>query len=116
MTALDPVAAVFDLDGVITLTARVHAAAWKQLFDDYLHSREQRFGEPFHEFDPEGDYLAYVDGRPRYQGVKTFLESRGINLPFGTPGDPPEAETVCGLGNRKNALFIAKTQGDGGRG
>jgi alpha,alpha-trehalase len=105
-----PDAAVFDLDGVITLTARVHAAAWKQLFDEYLHERERRLEEPFREFDADADYRAYVDGRPRYQGVQTFLESRGIKLPFGTPADPPEAETVCGLGNRKNALFIAKTK------
>jgi alpha,alpha-trehalase len=110
MTYDGPDAAVFDLDGVITLTARVHAAAWKQLFDEYLRSREQRYGEAFREFDMEGDYRAYVDGRPRYQGVQTFLESRGIKLPFGTPADPPESETVCGLGNRKNALFVAKTQ------
>jgi alpha,alpha-trehalase len=105
-----PEAAVFDLDGVITFTAQVHAASWKQLFDEYLRSRQQRFGEPFREFDIEGDYRAYVDGRPRYQGVQAFLESRGINLPYGTPADLPEAETVCGLGNRKNALFLAKTE------
>jgi alpha,alpha-trehalase len=103
-----PDAAVFDLDGVVTFTARVHAAAWKQLFDDYLRSREQRFGEPFRPFDAEADYRAYVDGKPRYDGVQSFLESRGITLPWGTPSDGPAWETVCGLGNRKNELFTAK--------
>jgi len=104
-----PDAAVFDLDGVLTFTAQVHAAAWKQLFDDYLRFRHARFGEPFREF-TEADYRAYVDGRPRYEGVQTFLQSRGINLPYGTPSDSAEQETVCGLGNRKNALFVRKTQ------
>jgi beta-phosphoglucomutase-like phosphatase (HAD superfamily) len=103
-------AAVFDLDGVITFTARVHAAAWKQLFDDYLRSRQQRFGEPFHEFDEHGDYQKFVDGKPRYDGVQSFLESRGIHIPSGTPADSPEMETVCGLGNRKNSLFNQKVQ------
>jgi alpha,alpha-trehalase len=104
-----PAAAVFDLDGVLTFTAQVHAAAWKQLFDEYLQSRSARFGEPFTEFS-EYDYRAYVDGRPRYEGVQTFLQSRGINLPYGTPADSPMQETVCGLGNRKNALFLRKTE------
>ncbi len=103
-----PDAAVLDLDGVITFTARVHAAAWKQLFDDYLRSREQRFGEPFRAFDADSDYRAYVDGKPRYDGVQSFLESRHIALPWGTPSDNPNLETVCGLGNRKNELFNAK--------
>jgi beta-phosphoglucomutase-like phosphatase (HAD superfamily) len=103
-----PEAAVFDLDGVVTFTARVHAAAWKQLFDSYLHSRQQRFGEPFKPFDANTDYRAYVDGRPRYDGVAAFLASRHIVLPYGTPEDPPDQETVCGLGNRKNKLFGEK--------
>ncbi len=103
-------AAVFDLDGVITFTARVHAAAWKQLFDDYLHARSRRFGEPFREFDAESDYHKYVDGKPRYDGVQSFLESRGIHLPFGSPTDPPDLETCCGLGNRKNTLFNHKVE------
>ena len=103
-----PDAAVFDLDGVVTFTAKVHAAAWKQLFDDYLRGREQRFGEPFRPFDADADYRAYVDGKPRYDGVQSFLESRGIVLPWGTPADSPGWETVCGLGNRKNELFTAK--------
>lgn len=99
-----PDAAVFDLDGVITFTARVHAAAWKELFDTYLRHRAQRSGEPFVPFE-DADYRAYVDGRPRYDGVRTFLASRGIVLPVGDPSDPPDRETICGLGNRKNALF-----------
>lgn len=98
-------AAVFDLDGVITFTARVHAAAWKQLFDDYLVSRQVRFRETFRPFDEAADYHKFVDGKPRYDGVHSFLESRGVHLPRGTPSDPPGAETVCGLGNRKNDLF-----------
>ena len=98
-------AVVFDLDGVITQTALVHAAAWKKMFDEYLSSREKRFDEPFREFTHAGDYLPYVDGKPRYKGVQSFLESRGIDIPFGDPSDDPEKETVCGLGNRKNIMF-----------
>ncbi len=103
-------AAVFDLDGVITFTARVHAAAWKQLFDEYLRSREQRFGEPFREFDADADYHKYVDGKPRYEGVQSFLASRGIHIPWGSPSDTPPTETVCGLGNRKDDLFTARVR------
>jgi len=99
-------ACLFDLDGVLTQTAKVHAAAWKRMFDAFLRSRAERTGEPFREFDPVGDYNAYVDGKPRYDGVRSFLESRGIDLPAGTPGDPPDAETVAGLGNRKNELLL----------
>lgn len=98
-------AAVFDLDGVVTRTAHLHVASWKQLFDDYLRSRAERLGERFRSFDPGADYRAYVDGRPRYEGVRTFLASRGISLAAGSAEDPPEAETEAGLGNRKNALF-----------
>jgi beta-phosphoglucomutase family hydrolase len=94
---------LFDLDGVLTQTAKVHAAAWKEMFDSYLH---QRAGEPFRAFDAVADYDAYVDGKPRYDGVRSFLESRGIELPQGTPDDPPGAETVDGLGNRKNELVL----------
>lgn len=104
-----PQAAVFDLDGVITFTARVHAAAWKELFDDYMRSRETRYGEPFRPFDADADYHSYVDGKPRYDGVASFLESRGIHIPYGAPSDP-DAETVCGLGNRKNGLFNSKVE------
>ncbi len=98
-------AVVFDLDGVITKTALVHSSAWKTMFDEYLRSREERFGEPFNEFTHENDYLAYVDGKPRYKGVEDFLISRGIKLPFGDPSDEPAHETICGLGNRKNQAF-----------
>ncbi len=102
-----PVAMIFDLDGVITFTARVHAAAWKQLFDEFLKSRALPPHQPFREF-TESDYLAYVDGKPRYDGVASFLASRGISIPYGSPSDPPTAETVCGLGNRKDNLFTTK--------
>jgi beta-phosphoglucomutase family hydrolase len=98
-------AVVFDLDGVITKTALVHATAWKKMFDEYLRSREERMGEPFREFTHAGDYLPFVDGKPRYKGVSSFLESREIGIPYGDPGDDPEMETVCGLGNRKNIMF-----------
>jgi len=98
-------AVIFDLDGVITKTALVHASAWKKMFDDYMLTREERFGETFREFTHAGDYLPYVDGKPRYKGVASFLESRGIDIPFGDPSDDSEAETVCGLGNSKNIMF-----------
>ena len=106
-------AVIFDLDGVITNTAKVHAAAWKTMFDDYMHIREKRDNEPFRSFEHETDYLPYVDGKPRYEGVECFLESRGIKLPFGTPDDPADNETICGLGNKKNLLYaeILKDQG-----
>ncbi len=99
-------AAIFDLDGVITKTAAVHAAAWKHLFDEYLRQQAELSGEAFHAFDPVKDYCTYVDGKPRYDGVTSFLASRGITLPHGDPSDPPEHETVCGLGNRKNVEFL----------
>jgi beta-phosphoglucomutase family hydrolase len=99
-------ACLFDLDGVLTQTAKVHAAAWKQMFDEYLRERAKRTGEPFRAFDEASDYDAYVDGKPRYDGVRSFLEARGIELPQGTPADPAGAETVDGLGNRKNELVL----------
>lgn len=98
-------AVIFDMDGVITKTALTHAAAWKKMFDEYLKKRETEHGEKFVEFTHAGDYLPFVDGRPRYKGVQTFLESRGINIPFGEPSDEAELETVCGLGNGKNDAF-----------
>lgn len=100
------IACLFDLDGVLTETARVHAAAWKRMFDAFLHDRAQREGRPFVPFDANADYAAYVDGKPREAGVRDFLAARGIALPEGAPGDPPEAETVHGLGARKNALVL----------
>jgi beta-phosphoglucomutase family hydrolase len=98
-------AAIFDMDGVVTKTAAVHSLAWKKMFDEYLHCREKEYNEPFREFTHADDYLSFVDGRPRYKGVETFLKSRGINIPFGEPKDEPGKETVCGLGNRKNEFF-----------
>jgi beta-phosphoglucomutase family hydrolase len=97
-------ACLFDLDGVLTQTAKVHAEAWKQTFDDYLRQRE---GEDFRPFDKVADYDEYVDGLPRYDGVRNFLKARGIQLPEGDPSDPPNKETVCGIGNRKNDLVLA---------
>jgi beta-phosphoglucomutase family hydrolase len=99
-------ACLFDLDGVLTQTATVHAAAWKQMFDEYLRERAARTGEDFVPFDPGADYGEYVDGKPRSDGVRSFLASRGIELPEGEPDDPPDAETVHGLGNRKNELLL----------
>jgi len=106
-------ACLFDLDGVLTQTARVHAQAWREMFDAFLRRRSERTGEPFVPFDPVADYSAYVDGKPRYDGVRSFLASRNIELPEGDPGDPPTAETVCGLGNRKNELVLALLGRDG---
>ena len=97
-------AVLLDLDGVITDTASIHAACWKQMFDEYLQNRATQRGEAFHPFDIATDYRLYVDGKPRYDGVRDFLTSRGIRLPQGSPDDPPQAETVDGLGNRKNDL------------
>ena len=106
-------ACLFDLDGVLTQTARVHAAAWKEMFDGFLRERADRTPEKFVPFDPVADYDTYVDGKPRYDGVRSFLASRGIELPEGKPGDPPSAETVYGLGNRKNELVLAMLKRDG---
>jgi len=98
-------AVIFDMDGVITKTALTHAAAWKKMFDEYLKKREVQHNEKFVEFTHAGDYLPYVDGKPRYKGVQSFLESRGIDIPFGDPSDETGVETVCGLGNGKNDTF-----------
>jgi beta-phosphoglucomutase family hydrolase len=97
-------ACLFDLDGVLTRTAEVHAAAWKEMFDSYLRQRAERTGETFVPFDQKEDYAQYVDGKPRYDGVRSFLASRALDLPEGAGGDSPSAETVHGLGNRKNEL------------
>jgi beta-phosphoglucomutase family hydrolase len=99
-------ACLFDLDGVLTKTAVVHTAAWKQMFDEFLRQRAEREGTEFVPFDPGADYQRYVDGKPRYDGVRSFLGSRGIELPEGETDDPPSAETVRGLGNRKNELVL----------
>ncbi|TWV55771.1 HAD-IA family hydrolase, partial [Streptomyces misionensis] len=108
-------ACLFDLDGVLTQTATVHAAAWKEMFDAYLRDRAAREGTPFVPFDATRDYDAYVDGRPREDGVRTFLAARGVHLPEGTPDDPPDAETVHGLGTRKNELVLRRIREDGVR-
>jgi len=106
-------ACLFDLDGVLTQTARVHAAAWKQMFDDYLRRRAEEAGEEFVPFDPAADYGEYVDGKPRQDGVRSFLASRGIELPAGDEEDPPGRETVRGLGNRKNEIVLRLIHEDG---
>ncbi|MET8438126.1 beta-phosphoglucomutase family hydrolase [Streptomyces sp900116325] len=103
-------ACLFDLDGVLTKTAVVHAAAWKEAFDDFLRQRQ---GLAFRPFDTLADYEQYVDGRPRTDGVRVFLASRGIVLPEGKGDDPPELETVHGLGNRKNAFLLEKIRTQG---
>jgi beta-phosphoglucomutase family hydrolase len=97
-------AVLFDLDGVITNTATLHATCWKQMFDEYLRMRAQQRREAFRPFDLATDYRLYVDGKPRFDGVRDFLRSRDIQLPEGDPNDPANVETVHGLGNRKNDL------------
>jgi beta-phosphoglucomutase family hydrolase len=104
---------LFDLDGVLTQTAKVHDAAWKEMFDAYLRERAQRTGQPFVPFDPVNDYDEYVDGKPRADGVRSFLASRGITLPEGQDDDPPSAETVHGLGDRKNEILQRRIRQDG---
>ena len=106
-------AVLFDMDGVLTATAKVHAASWKKMFDGFLKKRSSVTGEPFTPFDIATDYKLYVDGRLRDEGVSSFLASRGIKLPLGDGGDPPDRETVIGLGNRKNELVtkIIETEG-----
>ena len=98
-------AVLFDLDGVLTATAKVHATCWKRMFDEFLQRRAEKADQQFEPFHIESDYHQYVDGKRRYDGVRSFLQSRGIELPDGDPSDPPDAETVCGLGNRKNDLI-----------
>ena len=106
-------ACLFDLDGVLTDTAAVHNRAWKQTFDEFLRRRAEAGGEPFVEFDPGADYNAHVDGKKREDGVRAFLASRGVVLPEGTPEDAPAADTVWGVGNRKNELLLATLERDG---
>ncbi len=104
---------LFDLDGVLTQTAKVHAAAWKQMFDEYLRARAERTGERFVAFDPVHDYDDYVDGKPRYEGVRSFLAARAIELPEGGPDDAPDAETIHALGDRKNRIVLGLIRKDG---
>jgi beta-phosphoglucomutase family hydrolase len=109
----DVTACLFDLDGVLTDTASVHNTAWTEMFDAFLRERAKRTGEPFVAFDPVADYTAYVDGKPRADGVRDFLASRGIALPEGHPDDDPGTETVYGLGNRKNEALLRRIRGEG---
>jgi beta-phosphoglucomutase family hydrolase len=106
-------ACLFDMDGVITRTATVHDAAWKEMFDDFLRKRAAATGEKFVPFDPVSDYGEYVDGKPRVEGTRSFLKSRSIELPEGTPDDPPDAPTIWGLSNRKNELVLKVLARDG---
>src|ERR1051326_8550862 len=99
-------ACLFDLDGVLTPTAKIHAQAWEQMIDEYLRRRAAADGSRFEPFDPVRDYDEYVDGKPREDGVRSFLEARGIHLPAGRPDDPPDADTIVGLGRRKNDLVL----------
>lgn len=106
-------ACLFDLDGVLTDTASVHTKAWKVMFDAFLKERAEKTGEQFVPFDPATDYRQYVDGKKREDGVRSFLASRGIELPDGNPDDPPDADTIYGLGNRKNDAFQKTLHDDG---
>jgi beta-phosphoglucomutase family hydrolase len=106
-------ACLFDLDGVVTQTAAVHAAAWKQMFDEFLSAWSTQHSTRFQPFDIVDDYDKYIDGRPRDDGTRTFLLARGIELPDGQPDDPPDAQTVHGLSNRKNQLVLERLGDDG---
>ena len=106
-------AVLFDLDGVLTATAKVHAACWKKIFDEYLQKCAAKEDTPFQPFEIATDYRLYVDGKLRYDGVRDFLRSRGIALPDGTPDDPAKTETVCGLGNRKDEMFNEVIESEG---
>lgn len=97
---------ILDMDGVVTDTAHVHAMAWKQTFDEFLQRRSRSGGTVFEPFDEKADYLTYVDGKPRLDGVRSFLDSRNISIPNGRPDDPPGSDTVSGISNRKNAMFL----------
>ena len=106
-------AVLFDLDGVLTATAKVHAICWKRMFDEFLQQQAALRNESFIPFDLATDYFRYVDGKPRYEGVQSFLAARGFSLPYGDPDDLSSSETVCGLGNRKNVLIHAVLASDG---
>jgi beta-phosphoglucomutase family hydrolase len=105
-------AVIFDMDGVVTRTTPLHTRAWKRLFDEYFDERRAR-GDDHAPFDPVRDYLDHVDGKPRYDGVRDFLASRRINIPFGDPKDPPGVDSCCGLGNRKDGYFEAMVEREG---
>ncbi|MCK4536785.1 MAG: beta-phosphoglucomutase family hydrolase [Desulfuromonadales bacterium] len=116
MMIIDPEkydAVLFDLDGVLTMTMKIHASCWKRMFDAYFEERSARLGEEFRPFDINSDYKPHVDGKLRYDGVRSLLASRDIHLPEGTPEDGPDLETVCGLGNRKDRMVneVIDTEG-----
>ncbi len=113
MSPLPYQAVILDLDGVITKTAQLHARSWEQMFDQYLKQHSTPGQKSLAPFDIDSDYRTYVDGKPRYDGVRSFLESRDIHLPQGTPDDPPDRETICGLGNRKNKIFLELLETEG---
>jgi alpha,alpha-trehalase len=104
---------IFDLDGVITQTAKVHARAWKKMFDQFLEKLSEEEGTDYKPLNIETDYPEYIDGIPRYDGVREFLKSRDIEIPYGSPSDPPDERTICGLGNRKNELFLETLEEQG---
>jgi beta-phosphoglucomutase family hydrolase len=106
-------AVLLDLDGVVTRTATVHGRAWKRMFDEYLEQRKARGEEPFEPFNVEEDFPQHVNGRPRLEGIRCFLKSRGIEIPEGEPDDEPGKPTVRGLGNRKNEIFREVLESDG---
>lgn len=112
MRGVTVAAAILDTDGVVTDTASLHERAWKDVFDEELRRRASAEGAAVSEFTQE-DYLRHVDGVPRYDGVRAFLASRGIEVEEGDPSDPPERDTVCGIGNRKNVRFLERLRGDG---
>ncbi len=104
---------LFDLDGVLTQTAKVHAAAWQEMFDDFLRQRAQSSGQPFVAFDPVADYDKYVDGKPREDGTRSFLQARGIELPEGSDSDPAGTPTIAGLSNQKNQIVLRRIEAGG---
>ncbi|MGH3123310.1 MAG: HAD family hydrolase [Streptosporangiaceae bacterium] len=104
---------LFDLDGVLTQTAKVHAAAWQEMFDDFLRQRAQSGGQPFVAFDPVADYDKYVDGKPREDGTRSFLQARGIELPEGSDSDPAGTPTIAGLSNQKNQIVLRRIEAGG---
>lgn len=104
---------LFDLDGVLTQTAKVHAAAWQEMFDDFLRQRAESSGQPFVPFDPVADYDKYVDGKPREDGTRSFLQARGISLPEGSDSDPPGTPTIAGLSSQKNQIVLRRIEAGG---
>lgn len=106
-------ALIFDLDGVITKTAVIHMKAWEKMFESYLQKYRKNTNNDVKPYDKEKDYYEYIDGKPRYDGVKSLLDSRDIDIPYGDPADNPDKETVCGLGNKKNGIFLELLKKDG---